>query len=425
MLWCEKNDPIKSGWKRTLLKVCLLLAGVATSLSAESELPRPIDADSDLPPYDFRYANGLYATIAGFMSIKDVELKVQKKLNLKVASFKKKMPVRAIIQPNAAPLVVVLLGIDGKAEGPLGKLWPSWFNDAGYHVLTFDSTFLPSFTEISGHGVTGNLQVESERIAEVIAAFLELGEIKGKVTKLGIIGMSYGGIQALVLGKMAKDGSLPFTVDAIQAYSPPISIRKTGEVIDQWFKEDRWQYTLVELANKMSGHKPVGPESTVPFTDEMMRAGIAALFRIGLVDVIVKNDIIYKLNVLPKGNNYDSDYVKRDHAAIMGYTDFMTEMSYPYWRKKSNMQQLSDLTGPVELPYLIDKQPAYSQIIMALDDPLNTLTDTEALQQQVTGRNIIFLPIGGHLGFVNAAWTKAKLLSLFKPATQTAAQVSK
>ncbi|HYG75853.1 MAG TPA: hypothetical protein VEK08_12690 [Planctomycetota bacterium] len=426
----DKDSRLSVGWKMLVrATVCLafmtLSLAAATAEAKDTVKPAQNSPDGDVPPYGFKYSNGLYATIAGFVSIKEPELKNQKKFSLKVPSFKKKLPVRAIIQNESAPLVVVLLGIDGRADGALGKLWPSWFSDAGYHVLTFDSTFLPSFTEISGHGVTGNLLVESERISEVIAAFLNLSEMKGKVSKLGIVGMSYGGIQSLVLGQMAKEGRLPFNVDGIQAYSPPVNIRRTGEVIDRWFSEDRWQYTLVELANKLSGHKPVGPDSTPPFDDSLMRAGIAAVFRLGLVDVIVRNDQIYKLGVLPKGNNFDSDYIKRDYAAIMGYTAFMTEMSYPYWQKKANMQQLSDLTSPVELGTLIEKQPPYSQVIITLDDPLNTADDLAAFQSRAAGRNVLFLPRGGHLGFVNDPWTKAKLMTLFKPVTQTAAQVAR
>lgn len=401
---------------RAVAVLCLsvLAAAFQPPLHAETAPVLATSRTDDLPPYDFRYANGLYATIAGFVSIKEPELKKQKSIKLKVESFKKKFPVKAIIQRESAPLVVVLLGIDGKADGALGKLWPSWFAEAGYHVLTFDSTFLPTFTEYSGHGVTGNLLAESERVRDIIQAFLEQPEVKGRVSKTGIVGMSYGGIEALVLGQMAKEGKLPFQVDAIQSYSAPINLRTTGEVIDNWFNEDRWDYTLVELANKLSGHKPVGPESPVPFSDSLMRAGIAAIFRLGLVDVVVRNNEMYKLNVLPQGNNFDDEYIKRDYAAVMGYTAFMNDLSFPYWQKKSNLQQLSDLTGPVELANLLEKQPAYSQLIMAEDDPLNTPDDLAAIKSKFTAPRLLLLPHGGHLGFVNTAWTKAKLLSLFK-----------
>jgi len=399
----------------------MLAAAFQPRLHAENAPVLPHPGGDDLPAYDFRYTNGLYATIAGFVSIKEPELKSQKSYKLKVDNFKNKFPVKAIVQRETAPLVVVLLGIDGKADGALGKLWPAWYAEAGYHVLTFDSTFLPTFTEYSGRGVTGNLVAESEAVRDIIKAFLEQTDVKGRVSKLGIVGMSYGGIEALVLGKMAKENALPFNVDAIQSYSAPLNLRATGEVIDKWFAEDRWDYTLVELAGKLQGHKPVGPDDPVPFTDSVMRAGIAAIFRLGLVDVIVRNDKMYKLNVLPRGNNFDDDYVKRDYASVMGYTAFMNELSFPYWQKKSNLQQLSDLTSPVEVINLLDKQPSFSQLVIAEDDPLNSAEDLSTLKAKYAEPSLLLLPHGGHLGYVNTPWVKAKLLSIFKSSRNSSA----
>ena len=112
-------------------------------------------------------------------------------------------------QNQSAPLVVILLGLDGKAKSPLGRLWLSWFAEAGCHALTFDSTFTPAFIDISHHGVTGNLDKEASRIVDIINAFISLPEMRDKVTKIGVVGMSYGSLEALVLGQMGHEGRLP------------------------------------------------------------------------------------------------------------------------------------------------------------------------------------------------------------------------
>src|SRR5437868_4137212 len=118
--------------RRGSLVAVLFLSGMLavpskSGVSAENSVVLTHAAGDDLPAYDFKYTNGLYATIAGFVSIKEPELKIQRSYKLKVENFKNKFPVKAIIQRESAPLVVVLLGIDGKADGALGKLWPSWF----------------------------------------------------------------------------------------------------------------------------------------------------------------------------------------------------------------------------------------------------------------------------------------------------------
>jgi len=396
--------------------VTMALLPCARAAAGESAGAAGGAADPRLAGYSFGYANPLYATIAGYLSIKEPELKDQKSIKLKVPSFKKKIQVKAILQPSDAPLVVVLLGVDGRTDSPFGKLWPSWLGDAGYHVLTFDSTFLSGFVDISGHGVTGNVRVEAECVRDIIAAFLDLPEVRGKVQKIGIVGMSYGGLEALVLGQLAAAGKLPFKVEALQSYSPPVNLQKTGELLDKWHREDRWQYTLVELADKLSGHKPVAPDNPVPFDDSIMRAGIAALFRLSLADVVLRNNEVYKLGLLPKGNEFDDQYVKQEYAKLWGYTEFMNDMAFPYWEKKADLHSLSDLTGPIELSRLVENQPPYTLAIIAEDDPFNMPEDMAAFRKTAPKQEVIFLPRGGHLGYANEPWTRALLLSLFKGA---------
>ena len=273
---------------------------------------------------------------------------------------------------------------------------------------------------MSGHGVTGNLVVEAERVSQIINAFLQLGEVKGNVTTIGVAGMSYGGIQAMLLGEMQKDGKLPFKIDAIQAFSPPIRLQNTGALIDKWFEEDRWNYTLADLSSDLSSHKPVSGDSAVPFSDGVMRAGISALFRIGLADVIVKNDSEYKLKLLPDGSVFDDQYVKQEYAETWGYEKFMGDMCFPYWQKKQNMHDIKDLTDRLDLCKLISKQPPCSEVILAADDPFNTPEDFEAFKDCSAKSRVTILPSGGHLGFAADPWTKAKLLSMFKCAEKPA-----
>jgi predicted alpha/beta-fold hydrolase len=410
-----------------VFSLCLSVTMLANASSADAVTPILTDNGStvkdtengrdkaaDLSSYHYPYTNGLYATLAGYLSVKDIEIKQQKVIKLQVPGFKSRLPVRAIIQPNAAPLVIVLLGLDGEAKGKLGKLWPSWYAEAGYHVLTFDSTFLASFIEISGHGVTGNLVAESERVRDIISAFIAQSELRNKVTKIGIVGMSYGGLQALLLAKMATANTLPFKLDAVQCYSPPINIQKTGERLDGWYANDRWNYTLIELADKMAGHKPVDANQSVPFDDGLMRAGIAAIFRLGLVDVITRNDRIYKMNILPSGSELDSEYIRRDYAATWGFSKFMTDMAYTYWKDRMKYSNMGDLINPAHLETLLASQPVYSETILAEDDPFNDPVDVAAIVTKFRSPVLTVLPRGGHLGYVNDPWTKAKLLTLFK-----------
>ena len=148
-------------------------------------------------------SRGLYWTISCYLKVRKVGFTKLHSIKLTVPGFSQKMPVKAVIQNKPAPLVIVLLGISGRADSEFSQLWPSWYADAGYHVLFFDSTFRPSFVNISRHGVSGNVWAETERISWIVRAFLQLPEMSGRITKQGVVGISYGGVQALMLGKIA------------------------------------------------------------------------------------------------------------------------------------------------------------------------------------------------------------------------------
>jgi len=403
---------------RTLSAAALVLAlSCLTGHAANSDLVfmSPVKQSEMSNEYAPQYKSGLYSTIAGFLNVTDSTIPNARQYQLEINGFKKRVPVTGVIQSHSAPLVVCIPGLDGKTDSKLGKLWPSWYAEAGYHVLTFDSTFNWSFNALSGHGVTGHVGVEAQCVRDMIAQFLKQDSLKGKVEKIGIVGMSYGGLQALMLGEMAKENKLPFKIDAIQVWSPPVNLYRTCEILDTWYAEDRWNYTLPELAAKLSNHKPVASDSQIPFTDEVMRAGIAAVFRLGLADTIVKNDKAYNLKLLPASNNdLDADYVRQDYASTWGFQKFLTDLTYPYWQKRLNLKSVDELTSSFELRKLLPAQTRNTEVIIAADDPFNAAEELIALQSVKKECGLTVLKGGGHLGFAAEAWTKSKLLTLFK-----------
>ena len=83
------------------------------------------------------------------------------------------------------------------------------------------------------------------------------------------------------------------------------------------------------------------------------------------------------------------------------------------FEKKLNLLSLNDLTNSFQLSRLLASQPRNSEVILAADDPFNTEEDFARLEDSADRSLLTLLPAGGHLGFVNEAWTKAKLLTLF------------
>jgi len=400
---------------RLMLAFAIMRSCTAYSANSEASSGPVFAGAGELPAYTFACTDGLYASICGTLRIKNIKVRNEKSLNLIVAGFARSVSIKAVIQDHSAPLTVVILGLSGKTNADYSKVWPAWLSDAGHHVLYFDSTFGSSFHKVSRHGVSGNLWAETERIRDIITAFLDHPDMRGKVSEIGIAGYSYGGVQALLLGQMAKVKKLPFTISGIQAYSPPIDLLKTAEILDAWYRTDRWNFTAAEL-QRMFRKLPSFDVRPEKISESAMRAAVADVFRTELSDVVLATDAIYNLGNLPKGNDFDHQYIKIEYAQSYGFLAFARKFARPYWQAKLSEEEINRLADQTNLCRLLQEQPAYSETIISADDPFNTLEDLNKFKGCAVGHRLTVLPRGGHIGYMSDEWTRAKLLTLTSPA---------
>ena len=216
-------------------------------------------------------------------------------------------------------------------------LWASWYFEKRISCAElFDSTFTQDFNfrgAAIGDG-SGNISVgDRNPCAYVIDAFLHQTPVEGRVTQIGVVGMSYGGIQALMLGTMAAEKKLPFEIAAIQAYSPPLKVEAAARIIDGWYAETLGKYTLEDLL-KLRKIKPDPSNPNSPVPEDKLKAAVSFAFREALPRLIVYSDMEYHLNKLPKGDDFTDKYVREDYATRWTFIKFAYGMSYDYWQKK-------------------------------------------------------------------------------------------
>jgi len=358
--------------------------------------------------FDYLIGDGLYATITAMQSFKKPELKDEKKLILPhVDGFKKEMPVRALLQPEPAPLAVIFLGLTSKSKDPLARLWQAQLFEAGCHVLVFDSMFRSSFNEKSCHGVAGNVEMEAWLAANIIRAFLDHPDVKGKVTKLGLLGASYGGILALNFAKLAKEGRVKVVPDRVLVFSPPVSMQISAMILDKFYDEDRRQHGLLQLF-RLKGAEP-NATKPIPFTASLMRAGIGYVFRDDLADAVScsKNMYNYEMPDPPKDDT-KNDKNKRQ------FVRFIEEVVYPYWNEKKRVNTLDDLWGFGDLYKLLQASGDNVHCVMTMDDPLNDPVLFKYVQRDIPSAKLTVLPRGGHLGYVGCNWARQRVVQLFK-----------
>lgn len=389
--------------------------GELSSVSYEKQkLNGTTKGDESLPAYEFCINNGLYATVTALTCLEDPKALNDTKLKLsKIPGFKKDLEVRVMWQREPAPLAVVLLGLGTRSRSIMARTFESYLYEAGYHVLTFDSPFLPAFSDRSRHGVAGNIVAEATLVANIIDAAVKSKQAKGMVTRVGIVGASYGGILALNIAKLAKEGKVAVQPAAVLAISPPSSMRTAAARLDQWWAEDRWSYKLADLYSDLAEHKPVPQGQPIPFPDDEMRAGISAAFRLDLKEVVNFNDSFYKMGLLPKEAANDDEY-RRDWAETWTFTKFIEKMTYPYWNKNDNVSSIDELWDAGDLRKLLPQCPDTVRVVLAADDPLNDPSEFEQLRSAIPSSTLKVLPNGGHMGYLGTKWAKARIQKLFE-----------
>lgn len=364
-----------------------------------------------LSNYDYGITDGLYATVTA-NSFDTPKVDNETKVKLRPDSFKKDLEVRVIWQAGRKPLAVLLLGLASRSKDKMAQLWKCHLREAGFHVMTFDSPFLPAFSERSRHGVAGNVVEESKLVADLVAEFMSKSDVRERVTSVGVVGISYGGTLALNVAKMAQEGRCPFTVDRVLAFSPPVRMRTAAQHLDLFYR-DRWNYTLSELADDMLGHKPVASGQPVPFPAAEMRAGIAAAFRMDLEEIVEFSDRFYKLGILPQERANDDQY-RQDVAGTWSFERFVDQMSFAYWQQQGKVDSPERLWEAGDLPRLLQNCPANAQLVIAVDDPLNDPSELSTLRSMLPSDRLTVLPRGGHMGYNATQWVKSRIARLFE-----------
>ena len=400
----------------------LALTAAPRGVAVAGEDPPPVAAQPEpaerpmrpLPAYKHPYPDGLYSTIVAMITVGAPEIEKLKKIKLKIPGFKSDLQVRAILQEKPAPLIVVLVGVDGKADTPLGRLFPFWLNDAGFNVLAFDSTFRPAFAETSRLGVTGNFSVECEYLAKIVAEFLKLDAVKKVVTRVGVVGYSLGGTQALVLANLAAEGKLPFELSGALAFSPLIKLKSTAGILDDFYAKDRYKYTMIDMGKTFLTHEPVAAGAKIPFEPAFMRAGIGFVIREEFTEIVDRNDKLFKLKQLPEEEKLQPGENRRSIAEVdWGFSRFMEKMCYPYWKEKSAFTSVDDLWKSGDLTRCMKKTPPYARAILCENDPFNSPEDLAELKKSVEAKNLIVVEHGGHLGYIGTVWCYAHLMRMF------------
>ncbi|MBI3829175.1 MAG: alpha/beta fold hydrolase [Planctomycetes bacterium] len=395
--------------KNRILTFALLLAWTAAGVFAADE-----------STYDYTYDDGLYSTVTLSKRLNKHDVENEKSVKLSnIPGFAKELKVRVAWQREDkkrianAPLVVVLLGLNGRIKDDLAEVWQGLLYESGCHVLTFDSVFGADFGKCSNHGVAGNVIAEAEAAAKVVEAFLAQPGVNEHIASVNLFGTSYGGTVSLQVARLGAEGKLPFKLGKVVAFSPTVALKSSARILDACYTEDfgKINFDRMKLL-KLRDRDPVPAGAPPPFEDSYMKAGVGYVFKEELKKVIEKNDKQYDLGQLEQFKRSDDP---RGDSKGWTFTQYVEEMAFPYWQAKGAFKSADELWAAGDLRNILPAAGENVRAYIAADDPLNDPSDLAALKSAVKPPRLNVIPHGGHLGYADAEWVKKVLDTAFKP----------
>lgn len=409
----------------------LLFLAVAVQAAESAFKPVPL---SDLPDFKAEleervtksglvHTNGYISTVnTEEFPTEGLDDRYKIKLRKDRTGFREDFKVYAKWQPDRAPLAVIVVGIFGQADDKLGQHWQRLLYEAGCHVVCADSMFRYDSTKRTGQGVPGNPKAEAEVLAKIVEAVMDyrgdngkLEPVRSRVSSVRLLGTSYGGVVALHLAR--TEAAQKWPIDRCLVLSAPVNMHSTAKIVDHFVKEDRPKFEL-SLAKLMGGYTPDKDQPSAK-EESLIRAGIAYSFQEGLGDVVKESEKRYM-----KGYR---DQLKAEEAAAQNrsgqppakklsewenwsFDDFVDLMAAPYWKTTPE-----EIWKRGDLATTLADAPAFAQVVVAADDPLNKPEDLATLKTKYGEPRLIVLPHGGHLGYCGTNWLKALISKTFKP----------
>ena len=322
--------------------------------------------------------------------------------------------------PEDAParpekLVIMLSGIGGTFTNTTMTALAEQFNNAGYKILTLDSTFNWRFIIADSEcKLPGYLPDDAARVRRAILAVLADLKKRQWINSPQIIlcGYSMGGIQTLKLAEMEeKDPRL--NIHRFIAVNPPVSLESALKKIDSlvagsagWSKE-KMRENLISVAGnmfiKLAPHYLHVDENTplsdyrkflVPIDDECAKVVAGIYLKLSMREMLFAAHREKPLNGFPEYRWSDRMELYRQLDKVT-FEEYAYKLLTPCYPGKST----GELLAASHL-YSLDKTLRDSpkiRVFHNIDDFLVTDQERRYLDEALKER-IVWFSNGGHLG---------------------------
>ncbi len=440
--------------KRFLILVVCCIAMLCFGKIAGGELSLPTIIDGAMLG-DHLSDNGWYSTI-GSQQISGGVLKGVQTLELDVPDMREHIKVQSILlhkeivkKNGGAQLVIVLNGTSGLATGGFATYIMGKLKGKGVCSMSPDSMFTPGMVRAVGRGVPGNFRRECYSLIDIINAYRQavirdLGaDYLASGNSVHIIGISYGGIEALLLPEvLAAMKNPPFKIASVTAISPPINLEESIGILDYWHPHanhipDAKCRSLMELYFAFGTEKKkfTNPMPAEYENSDDLKMALSSGFKYNLGPVVEETLRLYGKDLAPVagtltingtrwpaipnfenenlGLSGESANARRSYWAkeIINFRAFYNNYCKQYW---SQVQKVpDDILADGNLTRILRNVPPEVKVAVMIsnDDPLNTSAAVAAFKRELFPANevVAILPKGGHCGALNCGLVTAAI----------------
>ena len=417
--------------RKWLVAILLMMWGHGVALGGE--------------PYDYPFADPLLATIAGSPAdeaLKGVIVK-EKVYDLRIASDRELPPTMHHLrsyrfslawQRGPAPLIFIVPGTGASFSSGRVKLLQKVYHDAGFHVISLNSTFTRRFAATgSRSGIVGITATDAEDLYRLMEMAVNRVSPKVTITEFHLTGYSLGGLTAAFLSRLDEERKA-FAFKRVLLVNPPVDLYSATRLFDDYVarnlgeNEDAFFDGIFRKASKYFEYKGdvyIDEEflydinRIAPLSRGELEGLIGAAFRISLATVLFSVDMLTDGgHVKPRGKTiYVGTSTTEYFKASLGWTfeDYLDRVLLPHWRKRTPSGTRAALIRELGLTALADYLRGAENVgvVHNADDIIISEQDLAFLHETFGGRARIW-PSGGHLGNILYGPNVAHMVRFFK-----------
>lgn len=326
-----------------------------------------------------------------------------------------KVPEKCQVKVRKEKLAVMLSGIGGTFNNSTLLALAEQFNNAGFKVLTLDSTFNWRFIVADGKcRLPGYLPEDAARVRRAITAVLaDLKERKWiDSPEIVICGYSMGGIQSLKLAEL-EEKNPTLNISRFIAVNPPVSLETALTAIDSmvgstagWSKSKMYEKVISAAGNVLIKLAPhylhIGDKEDVekyrnfmlPLDPESAKAVAGIFLKLSMREMLMA---AHKENPIPNFKPYkwgsrNELYLQLDKVTFKEYAHKILAPTYP----GKNVKELLADSHLKSIADTLSRSPKI-RVFHNADDFLLS-ADERAWLDSVLKERITWFSNGGHLG---------------------------